>query len=67
MTEEEKAAEYRRQETASARARLVRYRALKGSKTSYDALYAGTSALRRNPGWDPVSRLTPDEERTLGN
>jgi len=67
MTEEEKAAQYRRDQTAREKARLARYKALAGSKAAYAALLAVTSPLRRDEGWDPTARLTEDEERTVGN
>jgi len=67
MTEEQKAAEYRRQQNAMERARLARYKALAGSKAAYAELLAKTEPLKRDEGWDPTVRLTSDEERTLGN
>lgn len=60
MTEEERAALFRRQAQArqdNARARWV---ALKGDPQMYQRLRRLTETLIEDPGWDPIDRGVPD-------
>ena len=61
MTEESRAAQYRAGQQAGERAALARWKALAGSKVSYNTLYANTSPLMRDEGWDPVEYVTEAE------
>lgn len=58
-------AEFRRIMQARERAALARYKALAGSKAAYNALYAATSPLMRDDGWEPVAYLTEEERDAL--
>ncbi len=63
MTEEERAALYRRQAQAREKAVLARWKALAGSTSAYNECQAATEALMRDEGWDPIEYVT--EERLI--
>lgn len=67
MTEEERAALYRREQQAGERAALARWKASAGSAMAYKARLAATEPLRRDEGWDPVELLTEEERLQVGN
>jgi hypothetical protein len=53
--------EYQQEQQTGKLAELARYMALAGSASAYAALLAGTEALMRDEGWDPVEYLTEAE------
>lgn len=65
MTEEERAALFRRQAQAREDARFRRWLALSGSQERYRQRLAATQALMRDEGWDPVASLSAEEEDLL--
>lgn len=58
-------AEYRRMMQARELAALARYKGLAGSASAYNTLLAGTEALQRDEGWDPVQYLTEEERDAI--
>lgn len=65
-TEAERAAQYRADQQAGERAALARWKAMAGSKAAYNALYAATSPMMRDDGWDPIEYVKDSERAANG-
>jgi len=65
-TEDERAAQYRRDQQAGENAAVIRWRALAGNKAAYKALLGKVRPLQRDAGWDPIERVRENERAANG-